>query len=267
MELFTINKTTHELFHGTNNPSNLNIIQKPMWFAHNEKDAQKYGKNILKFKLKKSLKLIDISNQIFHMDFIAKVNNEKSPHIDSTKFDPLIAIGLPDLKYQTEFIGIQKSGIYPNNNLSAQNRNTLNIIEQFSHLFGNKHRFSSQINPQTDAIFVEALQRLYPDFDGYICENYWPSYHHGGFLTPETCLFKPLDCSIKIRNYGGKSKNTKNKNEITGGSPDNTQTQKHIPGSRPNPYGGLYYNIEQFCKDTGIKFEDIIYVNHKIFED
>jgi hypothetical protein len=66
---------------------------------------------------------------------------------------------------------------------------------------------------------------------------------------------------------GGKSKNTQNKNEITERSPDKKQTQKHIPGSRPNPYGGLYYNIEQFCKDTGIKFEDIIYVNHKIFED
>lgn len=65
----------------------------------------------------------------------------------------------------------------------------------------------------------------------------------------------------------GKSEN-ENKNEIAGESPESKdKTQKHIPGSRPNPYGGLYYNIEQFCKDTGIKFEDIIYVNHKIFED
>jgi hypothetical protein len=257
-----------------------------MWFAHDEKNAKKHGERILKFKLKKSIKLIDISNQIFHMDFIAKINNEKSPNIDTTKFDPLIAIGLPDLRTQINYIGLQKNGLYPNNNHYDENeKKNLDIIEKFVSLFGNKHRFSSQKNPDTDILLVNSLIRLYPDFDGYICSNFWPSYHHGGFLIPETCLFKPLDCILEDKSGGkkiigsgrSKKKKTYTTKKIENGQIPGSRLNEYggysfniengqIPGSRLNEYGGYSLNIEDYCRELGINFEDLIVVNKKIYE-
>lgn len=254
MDFFSIKKQKGDLFHGTYELDNFNVENRPMWFAHNEEGAKKYGTRILKFKFIKEVKLIDISHQIFHMDFMAKVNNDKSPDIDTSKFNPMIAIGLPDLNSQLKIIGHRDKGIYPN---TSTDKRLLDIIEKFSPLFGNKHRFSNKTDPPSDKFMVDALQKLYPEYNGYICNNYWPSYHHGGFLIPETCIFKPLE-HIELITSGGKSNKMKKKvsNKKKNGGILNKDDIS--PGEKPNNYGGVYFNLEDFCKETGISMDDII---------
>jgi len=254
MDIFIIKKFNQDFFHATSEKGIFNIHDRPMWFAHNEIDAKKYGSRILKFKLKKEIKLIDISNQVFHMDFIAKVNNDKSPDIDTSKFNPLVAIGLPDLNSQLKIIGYRDTGLYPN---TTTDRRLIDIIEKFIPLFGNKHRFSNQNDPPSDKLMVDALQRLYPDYDGYICNNYWPSYHHGGFIIPETCIFKPLEY-IEINNNGGKNNKIKRKISDKKKKGGVLNKDEKFPGERPNEFGGVYFNLEDFCKETGILMDDII---------
>ena len=41
------------------------------------------------------------------------------------------------------------------------------------------------------------------------------------------------------------------------------KTSKKL-GKRPNIYGGVYMNVEQYCIDSGINFDDIIKVNRLI---
>jgi hypothetical protein len=241
---------TYVLYHATSKNEEFIIDNKDMWFAHNEKNAKKYGNKVLKFKLIKPLKLIDITNQIFHMDFTAKVNNEKFQDLDTSKFEALVYLGLPDLNSQLSLIGYQKDGLYPSNTTNSSENKILEMINTFSPLFGNKHRYSSLTSSYSDRVFVKTLNRLYPEFDGYISKNYWPSYHHGGFLIPETCLFKPLNCIVEDKTISG---GTKNKNK----------TAKK-PGTRPNKYGGVFLNVEQYCIDSGINFDDIIKVNRLI---
>jgi len=136
----------------------------------------------------------------------------------------------------------------------------LDAIETIVPLFGNKHRCSNQTKPKTDVFMVEALMQLYPDFDGYICTNFWPSYHHGGFLLPETCLFRPrnivqLDTSYSSRAGASKKRaQRKKKNQM-------------INGYRKNEFGGVDFNLEDFCKENGINYDDMIVVNHLIYED
>ncbi|MFO0001565.1 MAG: hypothetical protein ACK559_10565, partial [bacterium] len=71
--------------------------------------------------------------------------------------------------------------------------------------FSGRHRYSVEQSDGTklDHTMVDALIKLYPDHDGYICKSMWPSYHQGGFLLPELCLFKPAICVTTLEKKGG----------------------------------------------------------------
>lgn len=245
MTSFTITKSLGDtLFHGTNNP-NMKIENRPVWFAHSEKDATRYGRIIKRFKYTKEVRLIDISNQLFHMDFIAKVNNEKAPHLDTSKYEALVPLGLPTLESQLQIIGHQKEGMYP----GGVNQEMLNIINTFAPLFGNKHRHSTQVGDTfTDKAMVDALIRHYPECDGYTCMNPWPSYHHGGFLVAETCLFAPVGVLTEVVG-GGASKSKRNKVQTGGG------------------LYGPYVSIDDFIKKHNLDYFDVMKVNPLIGSD
>lgn len=263
MELFTVIKKDMYLFHGTNQDRRFVIESKPMWFAHNLKTAAIHGKRVIQFRLRKEVKLIDISNQLFHFDFVTKVNNE-SDLIDEEKFYPLVALGLPDLSRQLSLIGFQSTGIYPNRDNTKTNKDMLKTIDKFVTLFGNKHRLSVDSKDfKSDIVLVNAIKRLYPDVDGYTCNNYWPSYHHGGFLIPETCLFDPTKTILYENDIKSAGKNKKHR-AIANTRGGTLQSKPVMPGHRLNPFGGYTFSMDNYCKDTGKSFESMI-VSNPIF--
>lgn len=258
MDLFTIKENSGKtVYHGTDEPM-MKIRDSPFWLAHTEKNAKSYGNNVFIYKVTKDIKLIDISHHVFHQDFMNKVNKSTAPEISDAKLYPLLALGLPNFKTQIYIIGYKSDGFYPDNanNNKTFNRRVFDLIERFVPLFSEKHRLSVQGEISTDKIMVQSLQKLYPEFDGYICNNYWPSYHHGGFLVPETCLFRPLNVLELVSFKGGKTttkqKKSNKKSKYKGGEAH----QK--PGYRPNIFGGQSFSMDDFCKDTGIPFESMV---------
>jgi hypothetical protein len=260
MDLFTVIESNGKiLYHGTSS-NVLNIKNKPLWLAHNEKNAESYGKNVFFCKLKKPVKLLDVSHSLFHQDFMYKVNNFTAPEISNAKLFPLLALGLPDFKTQIDVVGHQQLGMYPPNVDKNPNFNKqlFELIETFVSLFENKHRLSIQGSISTDKLMMESLMKLYPEYDGYICKNYWPSYHHGGFLMPETCIFHPNDIVELVGLKGGNNTKTKKSKKQL---PKHKSQKKEIvekPGWRRNAFGGMTFKMDDFCKDTGIPFEDMI---------
>lgn len=261
MELFTeIQNKNNVLYHGTER-KHFNSIEHPMWFAHNKKDAQAYGPNLFTVKLKRNVKLLDISHGLFHHDFMNKVNAMNPSKISLDNYKPLLALGIPNVQHQVNIVGLQKQGLYPQNQKDDQR--IFDAIEAILPMFGNKHRLSIQGQESTDKQMIEAMMKLYPNFDGYTCKTYWPSYHHGGFLSPETCLFHPDTCVefVSVEYVGGKKSNRKqtrkNKQKITnkkgGGNIDNIK-----PGYRKNEFGGYTWSLDWLCEDTGMKFEDFV---------
>ena len=95
-----------------------------------------------------------------------------------------------------------------------------------------------------DAILVESLMKHYPEHDGYICLNLWPSYHHGGFLGAETCIFRP-DESVDLTGIvsaGGSSRKTRK------------------VGGTQSVYGNNF-NFEDYLKRNNLNYYDVVKVN------
>ncbi len=259
MELFTVIKpVSSDLYHGTLVATSFQVQQRPMWFAHTSQDAKKYQPNVLKFKLSRPVKLLDITHQSFHHDFTARINNHYAPQISDVKFEPLVALGLPDLATQMNHLGGRiEQGVYPGPGNNAADRDLLGVIEAFSPLFGNKHRFSEQCRHHTDKKMVDAMIELYPDHDGYTCSNFWPSYHHGGFLMPETCLFKPMDCVVQDLSFNGgcsSIKKTKRVGHINTGS------------DQRNAFGGERIEFWSYLRARGIDPETAIVYNKAVVD-
>ena len=179
MEIFTIYMSPDEyIFKGSEfNPLENPLNSDPLWFG-NLKTASSYGKFIFKYKTKKMLKLIDITNHNFHIDFINKVNKyfEKDPDIRN-KALLLATLGLPD--FETQRYYLKKKIIIED----QENKNHIDMELPFFH---HKHRFSTY---QLDKRMASYLKKLYPSFDGYISELLWPSYFHQGFFGKEICIF------------------------------------------------------------------------------
>ena len=194
MDSFIIEMRENDIiYHGSNTKiSRLKNI--PTWFAKTEKIATKYGSNLHRFKLNNSVKLIDIANMNFHNDFMAKINTYfyKLGKHDSSKSLILLPLGLPNFQIQSLSIDKTKVGLYPENRsiMSPNDKKLLDIIEYYVQYFGGRHRLSLERNGTNyDVEMVKIMMELYPQYDGYICELLWPSYHQGGFLDPEICLF------------------------------------------------------------------------------
>jgi len=259
MDSFTITKKPTDavhLFHATMSPKTkpLQIQDRPMWFAHSENDAKNYQEVVLKFVLSRPIKLIDVTHQVFHMDFVAKVNNYFAPQITTEKMDALVALGLPDLNSQMQHMGERMNGgLYPGDTDTEESAALLSVIDTFSPLFGLKHRFSEQNQQNSDAAMVKMMMLLYPDYDGYTCTNFWPSYHHGGFLLPETCLFHPQTCIHQDLTFlgGRRTRKPKKPNQV---------------GGSKNIFGGEHIELQSYLQKHGIRYEDVI-IRNKAFVD
>lgn len=256
MELFTITKpVSSDLYHGTLTPV-FQVQPKPMWFAHAAQEAKKYRPNVVKFKLSRPVRLLDITHQAFHHDFVARVNNHYAPQISNIKLEPLVALGLPDLTAQMNHLGGRiEQGVYPGPGNNSHERDLLGVIESFSPMFGNKHRFSEQCLHHTDKKMVEMMMTLYPDHDGYTCTNFWPSYHHGGFLMPETCLFRPTECIVQDTTCNGGCSSFRKSKKSTGQNSKNT-----------NIYGGEHIEFWSYLRERGIDPESAIVYNKAVVD-
>lgn len=189
---FSIQLDNVELFHGSSFPLSRLRLQ-PTWFAHTSKTANAYGKFVYTFK-SKAIILLDIQNQNFHNDFMSKLNNYYATQRNTHALRVLAPLGLPDYKTQMKFMEKNNVGLYPENarQMNSKEKETLRRIEEFSGLYGNKHRFSLQKDDDDlDREMVDMMRILYPNFDGYTCQSLLPSYHMGGFMAAETCLFNP----------------------------------------------------------------------------
>ena len=239
MESFTIHSDTL-LYHGSNNIKFI-INESPLWCAHNVQNANKYGKYLYMIKPLRKLKLIDISNISFHNDYISRVNNLKfteNSSLAEEKAYCMLALGLPNFKTQLRYLPKNISGVYPNTPLDEKSFKIFNMIEMFSPYFGERHRYSLESNGiNLDKRMVSMLMELYPDYDGYICKSYWPSYHLGGFMHPETCIFKPLECLALQNKQGGRPVKRNKKNN---------ETEKIT-------------EIEEYLKNQGLTLNDVVF--------
>jgi hypothetical protein len=206
MELFTIklNENT-KIFRAAQDN---NIGTNPLWFAETETIASKYGINVYMYKTSRALKLLDISNSIFHLDYMSKLNNSCNDNIcmNPLKGKLLAPLGLPDYETQLKYIKPTSVGFYEEPK-TDRDKKVKSLIDNHIGFFSGRHRYSVEQSDGTK--LVDALMKLYPDHDGYICKSMWPSYHQGGFLLPELCLFKPAICVTTLEKKGGGKRKSK----------------------------------------------------------
>lgn len=253
MDLFTIQKTKDIIYHGTA-IKDFKMENRPCWFALTEQSANKYAGddgNVHNFQISKPLKLLDITNTLFHADFMSRVNLYYAHEHNTNKARVLVPLGLPDLQTQINVLGLHKDGIYPGQQLSPHQPQMQEHIEAFVPYIANKHRYSVG-SVSLDKEMVEMMIKLYPDHHGYISPIMWPSYHLGGFLDKEMCIFSPTSHVELITSGGSKEK------------------KKHIRKSKKQVGGQDVFkpalNIMDLHTKYGIPYNQFIKVNPNIFE-
>lgn len=208
MDLFTIVIEEGNVFYkGVDKPIET-LKNEPLWLG-DLATARDYGSDIVQYTLTKSVKLLDVANSSFHTDFIARVNNMYGNKDIKGKI--LAPLGLPDFETQMQYVRKTTTGLYQvNPNVESDALIMKRTIDKYIPFIGYKHRYSvefSDSDEQLDKMMVDTMKRLYPEHDGYTCLHLWPSYHHNGFLRPETCLFYPITCldqGINKARGGGK---------------------------------------------------------------
>ena len=159
------------------------------WFAEESAIAKLYGPHVHTFKTTSSLKLINISSPLFHMDFIGKVNllYKNNNGADFRKSLCLMPLGLPTTK-EARFL----ASLGVDSSLSNFNDENESINNWSSYYYG-AQRMSVVINQTNlDDYFVNALKSIYGSkYNGYIQPIHAPTAIFGGKLNnPEVCLFK-----------------------------------------------------------------------------
>ncbi len=193
MEIFTIYKEPNEFIYKGSEfyPLRESLNSNPLWFG-DLKTAVSYGKFVYKYKPTRRLKLIDLTNHHFHLDFMNKVNKFFQNNHDfdiRNKAQILIPLGLPDFETQKVFLNKKNTNI--------SNLDTKKVVDLELPFFFNKHRYSVFNLDRKMALFIK---NIYPSFDGFISELLWPSYYHEGFFGREICVFD----SNKTLNFLGK---------------------------------------------------------------
>lgn len=161
---------------------------KPCWLSFTYEDAQQYDERVHKYKTKRELKLINLQSLFFHMDFTDKINKKYGGRNEQALL-ALASIGLPSLKAQQAILTHQ-----PGNCDNPHDKTQI----QAEYLNG-KHRYSFDIgDAKIDNFLVEELIVFYPQYEGYIIPNEWPSCFHEGNFHKEICIFKPRNALVYI---------------------------------------------------------------------
>lgn len=151
------------------------------WFAYDISGASMYGRTIRKYKLKRDIKVINIINGFFHIDFMNHINmmytGNNFDGADVRKINTLVSIGLPDIEFQQEFM--KRIGV------SEPDRQ---IHDDFmSRCLFNKNRLSYYAY---DEEFVKAIYTIY----GHVCDGWtnpikYINKFKGNFLERELYIF------------------------------------------------------------------------------
>jgi len=199
--LLTIPKGT-EIYRGISEKNR----EDGQWFAYEMHVASMYGKRIRKYKLKRDIKVINVQNGFFHIDFMNHVNLLYSGNnydgIDDRKVRALAPIGLPDVDFQQEFM--RRIGV------SDHERQ---IREDFmSRCLFNKNRVSYYAY---DPEFVDTVHKIYGDVcDGWTNPIKYVNKYMGGYLEREIFLFDISNLEmideIQLPAAGGSATSTPN---------------------------------------------------------
>ena len=253
MELFTITYEPNKIIYkGTNKKIYTKSFDtNPLWLG-DINTAQKYGKFIHKFKIKKQLKLIDVTNGIFHNNFIAEINHHYKDGTSSShiKRKLLLPFGLPNLNNQLRLKKLEKNNLY-----------NKDIVDDYIGFFNDKHRCSIDNFDQETTILMKIL---YPSFDGYISELHWPSYFHDGFLLPELCIFDPsssleylgLYNNINSGGFLNENIDSKSKKKINLNNNINSNSNSNINNLPEDLIKRGYTSWDQLCVIVPGKMED-----------
>lgn len=171
---------------------------KPAWFAEQKNIASAYGPILHTFRVKRDLKLINISSPLFHMDYIGKVNLlYRSNSSNEEKCLALMPLGLPTTKEARR--NLAALGIDERQSNFNDNDDYINRCVSY---FNDKHRMSIIINGTSmDSYFMKAITQIYGEqYDGYIQPIQAPTALFGGkFNHEEIGLFRPcLDVELDI---------------------------------------------------------------------
>lgn len=151
------------------------------WYAYTIKDASMYGNTIKSYRVKEDIKLVNIMNPLFHMDYIEKLNFKFPGNdyngIDETKLRAMIPLGLPDI--ETQQIFLHACGI---------SGEKLQIKDNFvSRLFYNKNRFTMY---GFDSIMASCIEEFFKGkCDGFTNPFRYTDKYTGGSLAREIYIF------------------------------------------------------------------------------
>jgi hypothetical protein len=148
------------------------------WFAYDKEDALSYG-SIHSFKLNKDIKLINLINGFFHIDYMDKLNLKFTGNNydgnDLRKMLALFPIGLPKLETQIEL----SKKVHGTNFKETDNKD---IIFLSSYIY-DITRFSDY---NIDKDFAKIIMEIYGDkCDGFTIPIKWPNKIQGGLFNRE----------------------------------------------------------------------------------
>jgi hypothetical protein len=201
MDLYTITIPKGTLFYrGFSNKNDTS----GNWFAYDISGASSYGNIVKEYSLSRDIKVINIQNGFFHIDYINKVNLEYTGinfnGLDERKVQALIPLGLPDFEFQKIFLS--RIGYSPH---------SLNITDDYiSRLYFNKNRKSFY---EFDKEMVASLRTFYEkNCDGFTNPVMYVDKYSGNLFPRELYLFNnnilELKNEIILEHTGGFLLNT-----------------------------------------------------------
>ena len=223
------------LYHGNASPS-FNIRELPIWITSNEY-AKLYGTYVhtIKVNHEKDLELLNIMHPQWQDKFMHTVYTDNTLSTRE-KFEMMAPFGLPSLNTQLHFVERMADGLYDWSD-DVEKNSIRASIDYHASVFRDTHRFSKAYQnenmPSLDLSVVKYMMNhpTFNKYDGYIAPLHWPSYHHGGFLTPEVCIFRPFHVLeiVKERKGGKAVKAIKAKTSQKAGQSIEFNVQSDIP--------------------------------------
>ena len=193
------------LYHGSSRIIHRHTFDpdRPMWVAREKEYALQYGAHITILTTTKTLRLLNVMHGSFHNDVSHRVYCDASLSFED-KCHILAPLGLPSLDCQLMYCARLDGGVYEWKDDPALKFS----LDMHIPFVCGKHRYSLNTpGKPLDVNMARYLMKTYPEYDGYIAPTHWPSYHHGGFVLPEVCLFRPTEClQFDLKTKGGRTR-------------------------------------------------------------